>query len=258
MDGENICKAGIIKSHTLPECPNEALMPKGNEFHLVGKIPVVLAEPVVQIDVESVIQLEEPAIEIKRIKKNVFVTQCKLIDTGYGKSGKLFLSGFVKKNIEFATADCINKQKKGVSGRIQHTTVNVPFNCVTKVHFVTPPQLSKKGNVEETASFFKEIKGDEFCGQEIIGNDPCELAFKHTEFFNERIFCELVEAKIFEDDTIKEHNEKFFEDNVTKGHKVSECECERDFVFDEIVEKMVIFIRLKILQKQQVNIPGFN
>ncbi len=246
MDGENNCKAGIIKSHTLHECSNELLKPKGVEFSLVGKIPVVLAEPVIQVDVESVIRLEEPAFEIKRIKKNVFITQCKLIDTGCGKSGKLFLSGFVRKNIEFATADCRNKHTKSVSGKILHTTVNVPFSCVTKVYFETPPQLSKKGNIEETASFFREIKGDEFCGQEIIGNDPCEQAFEHIEFFNERIFCELVEAKIFEDDVVKER-------------KPFECECNNeDFIFDEIVEKMVIFVRLKILQKQQVHISGSN
>src|SRR5690242_9830723 len=97
MDSDRNCKAGIIKSQTLPEVFSEALTPKGNERPVVGKIPVVLAEPVVQVDVESVIQLEEPAFEIKRIKKNVFVTQCKLIDTGCGKTGKLFLSGFVRK-----------------------------------------------------------------------------------------------------------------------------------------------------------------
>jgi len=78
-------------------------------------------EPVIQVDVESVIQLEEPALEIKRVKKNLFITQCKLIDTGFDyeckgkRTGKLFLSGYVRKNIEYATADCINEGKGGVS-----------------------------------------------------------------------------------------------------------------------------------------------
>ncbi len=241
MNNDNSCKAGIIKSHTVPECSSEELIPKGYECPVVGKIPVVLAEPVVQVDVESIIQLEEPAFEIKRIKKNVFVNQCTIVDTGCGKSGKLFLNGFVKKNIEFATADCSSEDNKSVSGRIRHTTVNVPFSCVTKIHFITPPQLSKKGNTEETASFFKEIKEDEFCCQKIMGRDPCEMAFEHTEFFNEKIFCELVEAKIFEDD-------------VPKDQKPFGCECRNDFIFDKIEEKMVVLIRLKILQKQQVRI----
>ena len=44
---------------------------------------------------------------------------------GVPLSGKLFISGFVRKNIEYATADCIDK--KVVSGRIAHTTVDVHF-----------------------------------------------------------------------------------------------------------------------------------
>jgi len=117
MDKEYTCKAGVIKSETLTECPNEFLTPKGFNGPFVGKIPVVLAEPVIQVDVESVIQLEEPALEIKRVKKNLFITQCKLIDTGFDyeckgkRTGKLFLSGYVRKNIEYATADCINEGK---------------------------------------------------------------------------------------------------------------------------------------------------
>jgi len=45
------------------------LTPKGFNGPFVGKIPVVLAEPVIQVDVESVIQLEEPALEIKGSKR---------------------------------------------------------------------------------------------------------------------------------------------------------------------------------------------
>jgi len=45
MDKEYTCKAGVIKSETLTECPNEFLTPKGFNGPFVGKIPVVLAEP---------------------------------------------------------------------------------------------------------------------------------------------------------------------------------------------------------------------
>jgi len=41
------------------------LTPKGFNGPFVGKIPVVLAEPVIQVDVESVIQLEKPVHRIK-------------------------------------------------------------------------------------------------------------------------------------------------------------------------------------------------
>ena len=67
--------------------------------------------------------MKEPFFEIKRITKNVYLTQCKLLPRSgkIGKdgtliSGKLFISGFVRKNIEYATADCVDKD--GISGRI--------------------------------------------------------------------------------------------------------------------------------------------
>lgn len=251
MDKDYTCKSGVIESETLTECSNEYLTPKGNCGPFVGKIPVVLAEPVVQIDVESVIQLEEPAFEIKRIKKNLFITQCKVIETGYDydhdckskKTGKLFLSGYVRKNIEYATIDCVNECKNGISGKIKHTTVKVPFRCVTKVKFEVPPVIYATGDTKEIALFSDNIKGYDYCGQEIIGSDPCEMSFIHKEFFNEKIFCELEEVKIFEDDLLKDK---------------TECGCDKkdEYIFDKVIEKMVIYVRLKLLQKQQVNIPG--
>jgi len=39
MDKEYTCKAGVIKSETLTECPNEFLTPKGFNGPFVGKIP---------------------------------------------------------------------------------------------------------------------------------------------------------------------------------------------------------------------------
>lgn len=249
MDKEYTCKAGVIKAETLTECSNEFLTPKGFNGPFVGKIPVVLAEPVIQVDVESIIQLEENAFEIKRIKKNLFITQCKLIETGYEydckakKTGKLFLSGYVRKNIEYATVDCVNECKDGISGKIKHTTVNVPFRCVTKVKFDIPPVFCETGSTKEIALFNDSIKGYDYCGQEIIGSDPCEMSFRHVERFNEKVFCELEEVKIFEDD-------------ILKDPKKLGCDNKGEYIFDQIIEKMVIFIRLKLLQKQQVNIPG--
>lgn len=179
----------------------------------------------------------------------MFITQCKVIETGYDfdtdckslRKGKLFLSGYVRKNIEYATIDCINESKDGVSGKIKHTTVKVPFKCVTPIKFNVPPVIHASGDSKEIALFSDCIKGHDYCGQEIIGSDPCEMGFIHKEFFNEKIYCELEEVKIFEDDLLK--------DKIDSG-------CKDIFTFDKIIEKMVILVRLKLLQKQQVNIPG--
>lgn len=242
MDYECICNAGVIKTSTIPECSNEPVHPYGADGPFVGKIPVVIAEPIVQIDVESVIKLEEPALEIKRIKKNVFIDQCKLIDMG-GHTGKLFLSGFVRKNIEYATVDCSNEKHSSISGNIKHTTVNIPFTCATKVEYVTPPKLDNFDHTKELSMLSDKKSGHDFCKQEIIGRNPCEQSFQHFESFNEPIFCELEDAKIFENDT----------------HKDAEpfgCDFPSEHTFDKIVEKMVVLVKIKLLQKQQVNIPG--
>jgi hypothetical protein len=243
MGSEHKCDAGVIKAKTLCNCSNTAMNPIGICGPLVAKIPVVIAEPVVQIDVEADIKLEHPALEIKRIKKNVFITQCKLIDLGCENKGKLFISGYVRKNIEYATADCSCIEKKSISGEIKHTTVNVPFTCVSEIEYKLRPHIKYQKNSVEVDYFSDKTHGNEFCGQKIMGVENCEQGFKHKEIFNEKVYCELEEATIFEEDILR-CPESF-------GH-----EFPTESIFESIVEKMVIHVRLKLLQLQQVNIPN--
>lgn len=244
MEHECICNGGVIKTTTLPECSNEPMIPYGIDGPVVGKIPVVIAEPVVQIDVESIIELEEHALEIKRIKKNVFINQCKVIGIGHN-TAKLFLSGFVRKNIEFATAVCKNEKRDSISGNIRHTTVNVPFNCVTKINFITPPKIVYQNNPKELSLLSEKtcMHHHDQCNHEVIGRNPCEQSFEHFEEFNEPIFCELVEARIFESD-------------LHKDIELLHHEFPTEHTFKKIEEKMVILVKVKLLQKQQVHIPG--
>ena len=215
MDYENECNGGIVKAVTLAECSNMPLNPSGINGPIVGKIPVVIAEPIVQVVVEAQIELEEPAIEIKRIKKNLFINQCKLIDLG-GNTGKLFLGGFVRKNIEFATVKCVSEENKSISGDIRHTTVNVPFNCVTQIHFVSSPNTRFCEGPKEASLFFDTMK-DDTCGESIMGSSPCEQNFQHTECFNERVFCELEDVKFFEDDIHVDVMDGNFVENIAIG-----------------------------------------
>lgn len=243
MDSEYICNAGSVKAVTLSECSNTPVTPYGISGPFVGKIPVVLAEPVVQIVVEANIDLKEPVLEIKRIKKNLFINQCKLIDLGNGVTGKLFLAGFVRKNIEFATICDINEKFDAINGDIKHSTFKIPFQCATEVRYVVPPQITFSDRTKEL-SFFIDNCDEKECGKEInIGRFPCEQSFEHSELFNEKVFCELEEVKIFEDD-------------IHDGSKPLDCKLPSERTFDKITEKMVILIRVKLLQKQQVNIPG--
>lgn len=240
MIGESIRDCGVIKAVTLPECTSTMGKPDGLSGPLTGKIPVVLAEPVVQVVIEACIDLPEPVFEIKRIKKNLFITQCKLIDIGKMGKGKLFLAGFVRKNIEYATPDKICK-KDGISGDIKHLTVNVPFTCVTEICYFSPPHITFQPTAKQ-AAYSIDCEGKSICGgKTIIGRKACEDAFEAQEFFNEPVFCELKEAKFFESDI---HECCYPVDSDMPW----ECK------FQKLTEKMVILVKLKILQKQQVHI----
>lgn len=211
------CKGEVKESQTMCECENYPYPYSG-----YAKIPVVLGEFTVQIDVESKIKLDEPAIEIKRIRKNVYLTQCRLIPG----TNKLFLEGFVRKNIEYATKD--GSKKDVICGDIKHTTVKVPFKCVTKVSFKNYPKLFSSPLPNEVEYFDKKVMGKDMKENDLIS----------SEFFNEKVFCELERAHIYEADIVEEYDK---------------IECHpNEYVFSWFVEKEVIYLTLKLLQKQQV------
>ncbi len=244
-DRKDSCFCGKVHSETLPMCTGINVTPTGTTGPLIAKIPVVLAEKDIQIDVEADIELKEEFFEIKRIKKNVFLTQCRLLPTAGQRdcktgnliSGKLFLKGFVEKNFEYATVKCSTKDV--VSGDIKHTTVKVPFHCVTEVFYDRQPVLSFKNGPKELDSFFVKCEDCKHCDDEWMGKNPCQTDFEETIFFVEKPFCELVSARIIEADINREEERE-------KGDCVE--------TFDKVVEKMVVFLRVKVLQLQQVRI----
>src|SRR6476660_7193172 len=80
------------------------------------EVPVVLAEPTLQIVLKADIKLHPAATEIKGVKNNVFLDQVKLIpvsltcidNTDFFNviGAKVFVAGHIRKNIEYATNDC--------------------------------------------------------------------------------------------------------------------------------------------------------
>ncbi|MGE7692913.1 CsxC family protein, partial [Lysinibacillus sp. NPDC094177] len=101
------------------------------------KVPVVLAEPTLQIVVESDITLTPAATEIKRVKKNVFLNQVKLVPVAFARidgtdffsvtRAKLFVAGHIRKNIEYASLAC--------NGALQDRIADVPFSGFTDITF---------------------------------------------------------------------------------------------------------------------------
>jgi hypothetical protein len=235
---------GNVKAKNIALCNGENIKPEGVSGPLVSKIPVVLAETDVQIDLEADIKLKDDFYEIKRIKKDVFLTQCRLMPSagrrdkcGHILSGKLFLEGYIQKNIEYATAKYC--EKNVVSGKIKHTTVKVPFRCVTEVIYDTSPIIKYRSEVKKIQYFDDTVLHNNECEKHLKGKSNCEQDFEEIVYYTEKPFCELEQARIFESDI---NRKPIRIDGVT--------------TFNKITEKLVLFLRIKVLQVQQVNIQN--
>lgn len=236
------CKATVI-SETLPLFESIPHSPEVTLGSVIIKVPVVLAEFTVPITVEASIKLEDAILEIKRIRKNVFLNQCKLIPNSENdkpNTGIVFLDGFIRKNIEYVSKEH-NIKRRASCGKVKHTTVKVPFKCTTRVTFKTPPKFKTTIPQAEVEILENRIKAYDPCKEPIIGRDTREKNLKIIEFFNEKVFCELISAEIVESDILE---------NPTN----EECKPLFDQTFHYITEKVVLFLTIKLLQNQDIEI----
>lgn len=235
---------GSVKVKKIPLCNGENIKPKGIPGPLVYKIPVVLAETDVQIDLEADIKLKDDFYEVKRVKRDIFLTRCRLMPTAGRRnkcgniiSGKLFLEGYIKKNIEYSTVKCIKKD--AISGRIKHTTVKIPFKCVTEVVYQTPPIIKYRGETKKIEYFNDTVIHNNECEKSLNSKSICEQDFEEVVYYTEKPYCELEQARIFEADI---NRKPIRIDGVT--------------TFNKITEKLVLFLRIKVLQVQQVRMQN--
>jgi hypothetical protein len=215
---DKVCSGRVIESTTLPVCENKPI-DGGCEL-----VTVVLSEFTVKINVESKIKLCDPAVEIKRIKKSVFITQCRVLAC----TNILFLQGYVRKNIEYATANC--RGKSGMCGDIRHTTVYVPFECTTEVDYKHHPEFNLKDGYQEIS----------YVDDKCLGEDMYDMDICSKQNLNEKVYCKLVGSKIYEADIVEDCD-----------YKRSSCCYPSERVFTSFTEKEVIYIKLKLLQDQQ-------
>ncbi|MDD3654342.1 MAG: hypothetical protein PHO01_09190 [Desulfotomaculaceae bacterium] len=228
---------------TEPSCSNTPVKPSPVTVGAIAKIPIVLAEMSIQVNVDSTITLPEPAFEIKQIKKKLKLTQCMLVQN----TNKLFLKGFVRKNIDYSTRTGSNME--GFCGDIRHCTVNIPWSCVTPVIYnVAKPAPVRFNSTDEFQYLRTGGLGNEFAEKDFLqSGDFSEFNQVSTEYFNDLPFCELVSA------TITEFDELLGRKRIKNSVKLPF----EEFEFRAIEEKMVIDLTLKVLQKRQVAIPAF-
>lgn len=230
-----------VDATVLDSCPNTSLIPSGITTGVVAKIPVVLAEFSVSFNVSAWVNLPEPALEIKDIKKRVKITQCTLLQP----TNILFIKGFIRKNIDYSTGKCANLE--GICGELHHCTIDVPFECSTPISFYTPPEnLGTNLRTEFEYHKVSKLPNEYFAEKDkLVSGDLSEFNQIMDENFNELPFCELVSARIYEFDEFIGRK---------KPHNV-EIPFEEKF-FSKIEEKMVIEFTIKLLQNRQVTIPA--
>ena len=243
-DPEQVLCVGL-DSTELNNCKNTPLRPVGRRDGLVAKIPVVLAELRVRVNLNSRITLPEPTLEVKDIKKRLKITQCLILPDFGLDSDVLFIEGFIRKNIEYATRTCSNAN--GVCGDIRHCTIDTPFRCSTNIsNYCRFPEGPSTNFREEFEYLRRETLPRETFAEKdrLLSGDFSEFNQHSHEFFNELPFCDLIESHIVG-----------FDEFINRTRPVDVTLPFEEREFTEIQEKMAIAITLKILQNQQVVVP---
>ncbi|RNB59095.1 hypothetical protein EDM57_05900 [Brevibacillus gelatini] len=193
------------------------------------KVPVTLAEISVVVCVEANVQLEKPALEIIRTWKSVILEQCELVPTFNPYAAKLFGSGFIRKNIEYATAD--HMSDSAVCGDIRHVSALLPFDFCVGITFPTSgPSLQLTPDVSSSGELGNKAGTAAQLNMGLFGN---------RQVYNEKPYCELVYSEFTELDIGQ---------GSKKGKSVEQP-------FSSVREKIVLNLGLKVLQDQQVPLP---
>lgn len=258
MNRDNNCVDVNVTAH-MGECENEPVCPaKTPAGTRILRVPVTLAELAIKTNLVANITFPDPVLEIKDIKKRVKIIQCRLLLPGIPESSnpltpftpttlRLFIKGFVRKNIQYATP-CRNSTGDCVSSEIRSLTVDVPFECVTTIpknRFLTPPQLPTLNTREEFDFYHEQELGHGYPEKDhLLSSDLSQFHQVSTQFYNQLPFCELISSNIIEWDEAIDREK-------LPGHAPFE-----EGAFRHLVEKMFLEFTIKILQNQQVAVEA--
>ncbi|KAF0817872.1 MULTISPECIES: CsxC family protein [unclassified Cytobacillus] len=218
--------------------------PHVNIGKIVTKVPVVLAELTLQINIDALLTFPEPVLEIKDIKKTVKLTQCRLLLP----TNKLFIKGFVRKNIQYASPspDIEMHTGKSIASDIHSYTVDIPFHCVSEIKkFLTKPQMPEMNNrLEFDFLISKPLPTGHPEKDKLQTKDLSQFHQESIQHYNELPFCELISSRIIE------------WDEAIDRSPLPNCSPLGEGVFTKVEEKMVLDLTLKVLQKQQIRVSS--
>ncbi|EGW40638.1 CsxC family protein [Desulfosporosinus sp. OT] len=201
----------------------------------------------VSIPTEAIFTLPTKALEIKKIRKNLKITQCRFFNFSprvYGKpqdTPKLFLGGFVRKDIQYSEA--IRQTAHTVEGTIRDFVVDLPWTCVVDLghHLIIPPTLFGQ---QQEYEFLKTSSLP--CGfsskDKLMSGDISEFNMVSNEFLNALPNCTLVYSQINEMDDALDRE-------PLKGGPFEEG------LFRTVQEKMIILIQLRLTFETEIDPP---
>jgi len=244
-----------------PVCPLEStpvvepnpVFPATASLQMCTPIQLVQTSPTkvlvtVSIPAETIFTLPTRALEIKNIRKNLKITQSRFFNFSPRVCGKpqdtpkLFLGGFVRKDIQFSEA--IRQTAHTVEGVIRDFVVDVPFTCVVDLgrHLaVQPTNFNQQHEYEFLRT--QSLPSGFSPKDQLMSGDISEFNMVSNEFFNSLPTVRLVFSQINEmDDAI---------DRVALVGGPFE-----EGTFRTVQEKMIILIQLQLTFPDPID-PSF-
>lgn len=181
---------------TLPLITPIAVTQTGNTVLVTASIPA-----------EAIITLPRRALEIKRISKKLFITQCRFLRApapiapgAPQDTPKLFLAGFVRKDIQYAEA--VTQTGTTVDGNIRDFLVDVPVSGVVNLGSgLVLPTLRFDQDQEYEFARRERFNAVGFPDKErLLSPDFTEFNQISNKFLNLLPTCELVFSQINEMD----------------------------------------------------------
>ncbi|MCA0984411.1 DUF3794 domain-containing protein [Halobacillus yeomjeoni] len=215
------------------------------------KLPVVLGNFTITSHLVANIEFEHPVLEIKDIKKRVVLTQCRLMtpssDSDNDRSTgpfPLFIKGFVRKNIQYASPTH-NEKGECISSEMKSLTTNIPFECMATVELANEVLLPTRNTRREFDFFRSQDLGNGFPEKDkYLSSDLSQFHQQSSQHYNDLPFCELVSSEIIE------------WDEATDRRSLGDGP-EDEGYFHHVLEKMMLSFHIRVLQSQQVSFGVF-
>lgn len=226
-----------------PDFPTNATLPMCTPLQLkkVGPRSLLVT---ISISAESTFTLPTKALEIKLIRKNLKITQSRFFNSFPSVCGiphdtsKLFLGGFIRKDIQYSEAT--RQTATTVEGSIKDFVIDIPFTCAVDLgRTFHVPQTLFNHREEYEYSSSKTLPAGFSSKDRLVSGDLSEYNILSQESFNTLPECELIFSQINEmDDAL---------DRVPLPGGPFE-----EGVFKKVQEKMVILIQFRLNFKTEI------